>query len=137
MRVGVHVCVFVCASVRVQLNVCVSDACWWFLYLPMLFILKQPTCLGIISAIKKKFHVFPFSSPSLIIRYGRRRVVIRKGHLGYAFYFIFAGAVCVTLDEDEESAFVKKEVTILKKGACFGVRITQEGGFKMLWENAS
>ena len=37
----------------------------WFLYLPMLFILKQPTCLGIISAIKKKFHVlylfFPFS----------------------------------------------------------------------------
>ncbi|XP_033625260.1 cyclic nucleotide-binding domain-containing protein 2-like [Asterias rubens] len=53
-------------------------------------------------------------------KYGRRRVVIRKGHLGYAFYFIFAGAVCVTLDEDEESAFVKKEVTILKKGACFG-----------------
>ncbi|XP_038078220.1 cyclic nucleotide-binding domain-containing protein 2-like [Patiria miniata] len=53
-------------------------------------------------------------------KYGRRRVVVRKGHLGYAFYFIFAGAVCVTLDEDEESAFVKKEVTILRKGACFG-----------------
>ncbi|XP_022082454.1 cyclic nucleotide-binding domain-containing protein 2-like isoform X2 [Acanthaster planci] len=53
-------------------------------------------------------------------KYGRRRVVVRKGHLGYAFYFIFAGAACVTLDEDEESAFVKKEVTILRKGACFG-----------------
>ena len=52
-------------------------------------------------------------------------MVVRKGHLGYAFYFIFAGAACVTLDEDEESAFVKKEVTVLKKGACFGVRIYQ------------
>ncbi|XP_071825874.1 cyclic nucleotide-binding domain-containing protein 2-like isoform X3 [Apostichopus japonicus] len=53
-------------------------------------------------------------------KYGRRRVVIRKGHPGFSFYFIFSGAVCVTLDEDEESVFTKKEVTVLRKGVCFG-----------------
>ncbi|KAJ8036557.1 Cyclic nucleotide-binding domain-containing protein 2 [Holothuria leucospilota] len=53
-------------------------------------------------------------------KYGRRRVVIRKGHPGYSFYFIFSGSVCVTLDEDEESIFTKKEVTILRKGVSFG-----------------
>ena len=62
------------------------------------------------------------------MRYGRRRVVVRKGHLGYAFYFIFSGAACVTLDEDEESAFVKKEVTILRKGTCFGVSWGKRSG---------
>ncbi|XP_033105942.1 cyclic nucleotide-binding domain-containing protein 2-like isoform X2 [Anneissia japonica] len=53
-------------------------------------------------------------------RYNRRRVVVRKGHLGYAFYFVFSGAAGVTLDIDEGTAFIKKEVTVLKKGACFG-----------------
>ncbi|XP_070535923.1 cyclic nucleotide-binding domain-containing protein 2-like isoform X2 [Ptychodera flava] len=53
-------------------------------------------------------------------RYGRRRVVVRKGHYGRGFYFVFSGTACVTLDEDEESVFVKKEISYLKKGACFG-----------------
>ncbi|XP_072030370.1 uncharacterized protein [Amphiura filiformis] len=53
-------------------------------------------------------------------RYGRRRVVVRKGHIGYSFYFLFSGAACATLDEDEETAFMKKEVTILRKGSSFG-----------------
>ncbi|XP_077870434.1 cyclic nucleotide-binding domain-containing protein 2-like [Saccoglossus kowalevskii] len=53
-------------------------------------------------------------------RYGRRRVVVRKGHRGRGFYFIFSGTACVTLDEDDESVFVKKEVSVLKKGASFG-----------------
>ncbi|XP_071941833.1 cyclic nucleotide-binding domain-containing protein 2-like [Antedon mediterranea] len=53
-------------------------------------------------------------------RYGRRRVVVRKGHIGYAFYFVFSGGAGVTLDEDEGSAFTEKEVSILKKGTCFG-----------------
>lgn len=53
-------------------------------------------------------------------RYGRRRVVVRKGHPGFSFYFIFSGTVGVTLEEDEMNAFVKKEVNLLKKGASFG-----------------
>ncbi|XP_072173773.1 uncharacterized protein [Diadema setosum] len=53
-------------------------------------------------------------------KYGRRRVVVRKGHPGFSFYFIFSGSVGVTLEEDEMNAFVKKEVNILKKGASFG-----------------
>ncbi|XP_030828362.1 uncharacterized protein LOC100888893 [Strongylocentrotus purpuratus] len=53
-------------------------------------------------------------------KYGRRRVVIRKGHPGFSFYFIFSGMAGVTLEEDEMNAFVKKEVNILKKGASFG-----------------
>ncbi|XP_054751372.2 uncharacterized protein LOC129257139 [Lytechinus pictus] len=53
-------------------------------------------------------------------KYGRRRVVIRKGHPGFSFYFIFSGMAGVTLEEDEVNAFVKKEVNILKKGASFG-----------------
>lgn len=58
-----------------------------------------------------------------ITRYGRRRVVIRKGHPGFSFYFLFSGMAGVTLEEDEMNAFVKKEVNILKKGASFGVSL--------------
>ncbi|CAH1774814.1 unnamed protein product [Owenia fusiformis] len=67
---------------------------------------------------------------SKIIRYtkfGRRRVVVRKGHRGESLYFIFSGSVSVVLDKDEESVFVKQEVITLTKGSCFGEIALIEG----------
>ena len=55
------------------------------------------------------------------IRCGKRRVVLRKGHIGYSLYFIYSGSVSVVLDKDDGNVFVKPEVVILRKGACFGV----------------
>ena len=52
--------------------------------------------------------------------FGRRRVVIRKGHVAQRFYFVFSGSVCVTIDDDEHSAFVKP-TTLLRRGDHFGV----------------
>lgn len=53
--------------------------------------------------------------------FGRRRVVIRKGQVAMRFYFIFSGSVCVTVDDDEHSAFAKPtENSVLKRGDYFG-----------------
>ena len=54
--------------------------------------------------------------------FSRRRVVVRKGHVAQRFYFIFSGSVCVTVDDDEHSAFAKPtENAVLKRGDHFGV----------------
>lgn len=56
--------------------------------------------------------------------FGRRRVVIRKGHLGISFYTIFSGSVGVVIDSvDEDKAFdkEKKPANIMCKGDSFGV----------------
>lgn len=54
--------------------------------------------------------------------FGRRRVVIRKGHVAQRFYFIFSGSVCVTVDDDAHSAFAKPtENAVLRRGDHFGV----------------
>ncbi|XP_038624737.1 cyclic nucleotide-binding domain-containing protein 2 isoform X2 [Tachyglossus aculeatus] len=53
-------------------------------------------------------------------RFGRRRVIIKKGHPGHSFYFIYRGKVAVTDDEDGSSAFLDLHPTILYKGASFG-----------------
>ena len=54
--------------------------------------------------------------------FGRRRVIIRKGHVAQRFYFIFSGSVCVTVDDDEHSAFAKPtENAVLRRGDHFGV----------------
>ncbi|XP_058887305.1 cyclic nucleotide-binding domain-containing protein 2-like [Acipenser ruthenus] len=53
-------------------------------------------------------------------RFGRRRVVIKKGHIGNSFYFIYSGVVAVTKDEEGSSAFVDKEPTLIRRGAGFG-----------------
>lgn len=61
---------------------------------------------------------------SRIVRYmrcGKRRVVLRKGHDGYSVYFIFTGSVSVVMDSEGDSVFIKPEVVILRRGACFGV----------------
>ncbi|XP_074653205.1 cyclic nucleotide-binding domain-containing protein 2-like isoform X2 [Tubulanus polymorphus] len=52
--------------------------------------------------------------------YGKNRVVVRKGHVGQSFYFIFSGAVSVVFDKDSDSIFVRPEVSILRKGEVFG-----------------
>ena len=47
-------------------------------------------------------------------------MVLRKGHVGYSVYFIVRGSVSVVMGKDDQSVFVKPEVVILRKGACFG-----------------
>ena len=55
-------------------------------------------------------------------RYGPKRVVVRKGHVGQSLYFIFSGAVSVVFDKEEASMFARPiEVSVLKKGEVFGV----------------
>ncbi|XP_044517514.1 cyclic nucleotide-binding domain-containing protein 2 [Gracilinanus agilis] len=53
-------------------------------------------------------------------RFDRRRVIIKKGHRGHSFYFIYLGSVAVTADEDGSSAFLDAYPDVLPKGSCFG-----------------
>ncbi|XP_069863279.1 cyclic nucleotide-binding domain-containing protein 2 isoform X3 [Dipodomys merriami] len=53
-------------------------------------------------------------------RFGRRRVIVKKGQRGNSFYFIYLGTVAVTDDEDGSSAFLDPHPTLLHKGSCFG-----------------
>ncbi|XP_063003771.1 cyclic nucleotide-binding domain-containing protein 2 [Elgaria multicarinata webbii] len=53
-------------------------------------------------------------------RFGRRRVIIKKGQWGDSFYFINFGTVAITDDEDGSSAFVEADPTTLRRGASFG-----------------
>ncbi|XP_036040727.1 cyclic nucleotide-binding domain-containing protein 2 isoform X2 [Onychomys torridus] len=53
-------------------------------------------------------------------RFGRRRVIVKKGQRGNSFYFIYLGTVAVTEDEDGSSAFLDPHPTLLRKGGCFG-----------------
>lgn len=54
-------------------------------------------------------------------RFGRRRVIVKKGQRGNSFYFIYLGTVAVTEDEDGSSAFLDPHPTLLHRGGCFGV----------------
>ncbi|XP_034993380.2 cyclic nucleotide-binding domain-containing protein 2 [Zootoca vivipara] len=53
-------------------------------------------------------------------RFGRRRVIIKKGHQADSFYFIYCGSVAITDDDDGGSAFVEAAPTTIRRGACFG-----------------
>ncbi|PNJ57639.1 cyclic nucleotide-binding domain-containing protein 2 isoform X8 [Pongo pygmaeus] len=53
-------------------------------------------------------------------RFGRRRVIIKKGQKGNSFYFIYLGTVAITKDEDGSSAFLDPHPKLLHKGSCFG-----------------
>ncbi|XP_074148637.1 cyclic nucleotide-binding domain-containing protein 2 isoform X2 [Sminthopsis crassicaudata] len=53
-------------------------------------------------------------------RFGRRRVIFKKGHKGTSFYFIYLGTVAVTSDEDGSSAFLDAHPDLLSKGSSFG-----------------
>nr|XP_056717194.1 cyclic nucleotide-binding domain-containing protein 2 [Euleptes europaea] len=74
----------------------------------------------------ESFHTYSLTLQYLLAkvirfeRFGRRRVIIKKGHIGSSFYFIFAGMVAITDDEDGSSAFVEASPTVLRKGDSFG-----------------
>ncbi|XP_053571626.1 cyclic nucleotide-binding domain-containing protein 2 [Bombina bombina] len=53
-------------------------------------------------------------------RFGRGRIVVRKGHRGDSFYFVFSGVIAITQDEDGSSALLDPEPILLHKGASFG-----------------
>ncbi|XP_035158642.3 cyclic nucleotide-binding domain-containing protein 2 isoform X4 [Callithrix jacchus] len=53
-------------------------------------------------------------------RFGRRRVIIKKGQKGNSFYFIYLGTVAVTKDDDGSSAFLDPHPILLHKGGYFG-----------------
>ncbi|XP_077729085.1 cyclic nucleotide-binding domain-containing protein 2 isoform X1 [Canis aureus] len=53
-------------------------------------------------------------------RFGRRRVIVKKGKRGNSFYFIYMGTVAVTEDEDGSSAFLDPHPKLLHRGDCFG-----------------
>ncbi|KAG8517781.1 Cyclic nucleotide-binding domain-containing protein 2, partial [Galemys pyrenaicus] len=53
-------------------------------------------------------------------RFGRRRVIVKKGQRGSSFYFIYLGTVAVTEDEDGSSAFLDPHPTLLHRGNSFG-----------------
>ncbi|XP_003788185.1 cyclic nucleotide-binding domain-containing protein 2 isoform X2 [Otolemur garnettii] len=53
-------------------------------------------------------------------RFGRRRVIVRKGKKGNSFYFVYRGTVAVTQDDDGSSAFLDPHPKLLYKGDCFG-----------------
>ncbi|XP_058418111.1 cyclic nucleotide-binding domain-containing protein 2 [Diceros bicornis minor] len=53
-------------------------------------------------------------------RFGRRRVIIKKGQRSNSFYFVYLGTVAMTEDEDGSSAFLDPHPTLLHKGSCFG-----------------
>ena len=51
------------------------------------------------------------------------RVILRKGHVGQAFYFIFSGSVFINIEglHVETNEVVYKTVSILQRGDAFGV----------------
>uniref|UniRef100_A2AV95 Cyclic nucleotide-binding domain-containing protein 2 n=3 Tax=Mus musculus TaxID=10090 RepID=A2AV95_MOUSE len=53
-------------------------------------------------------------------RFGRRRVIVKKGQMGNSFYFIYLGTVAITEDEDGSSAFLDPHPTLLHRGGSFG-----------------
>lgn len=55
-------------------------------------------------------------------RFGRRRVIVRKGHVGMCFYVIYSGSVGVVVGGDEDRAFENEErpANVLRKGDSFG-----------------
>ncbi|KAM8934103.1 cyclic nucleotide-binding domain-containing protein 2 [Pelodytes ibericus] len=53
-------------------------------------------------------------------RFGRRRVIIKNGHPGNSFYFIYSGCVGISSDKDDRRVFFDKEPVLLHKGAKFG-----------------
>uniref|UniRef100_A0A8D0H272 Cyclic nucleotide-binding domain-containing protein 2 n=1 Tax=Sphenodon punctatus TaxID=8508 RepID=A0A8D0H272_SPHPU len=50
----------------------------------------------------------------------RRVIIIKKGHTGNSFYFIYLGSVAITADKDGSSAFIDTDPTVLLKGTGFG-----------------
>lgn len=75
----------------------------------------------------KQVYVLNYTMATLIsvlyFRIKYPRVILRKGHIGLAFYFIFSGAVFINIEglHVETSEVVYKTVSILQRGDAFGV----------------
>ena len=54
--------------------------------------------------------------------FGRRRVIIRKGHIGVSFYMIYSGSVAVIIHGDEDQAFLEHRPPeiVFRRGDSFG-----------------
>jgi len=53
-------------------------------------------------------------------RFERRRIVIKKGHVGMSMYFLCYGSVGVVHDRDASTIFSQTDPIILRRGASFG-----------------
>ena len=52
------------------------------------------------------------------------RVILRKGHIGHNFYFIYSGSVFVNIEEtDNAGEMFSKTEAVLSKGDSFGVSV--------------
>lgn len=74
-------------------------------------------------------YCYQINWPCSFPRFGRRRVIIKKGQRSSSFYFIYLGRVAVTEDEDGSSAFLDPHPLLLHKGDCFGVSMGEGPGF--------
>ena len=66
----------------------------------------------------------PIDVQSIHYRIRYPRVILRKGHIGQAFYLIFSGSVFVNIEgfNAETNKVVYKTVSTLHQGDAFGVR---------------
>ena len=58
----------------------------------------------------------------------RPRVVLRKGHIGVSFYFIFSGSVFVNVEEflERTGHVMWRTAVILERGDSFGVGLHED-----------
>ena len=63
-----------------------------------------------------------FTSSSLCFSVGESRIVLRRGHIGHNFYFVYSGSVFVNVQDTDSDGvqFIKTEA-ILGRGDSFGV----------------
>ena len=62
------------------------------------------------------------TSSSLCFSVGESRIILRRGHIGHNFYFIYSGSVFVNVQDTDSDGvpFIKTEA-ILGRGDSFGV----------------
>lgn len=81
--------------------------------------------LSLISALSLVLATFLVSTlPLCHLSVGESRIVLRRGHVGHNFYFVYSGSLFVNVqDTDSEgNPFIKTEA-ILGRGDSFGVSI--------------
>ena len=60
---------------------------------------------------------------NLLFSCEKGRVLVRQGHDGYNFYFVYSGSAFVQKEKVDEQTGKKQLVTenVIDQGACFGV----------------
>lgn len=82
---------------------------------------KEPSSAELLVARARLPACYHTYWPLSFLRFGRRRVIVKKGQRGNSFYFIYLGMVAVTEDDDGSSAFLDTHPTLLHRGDCFEV----------------